>query len=283
MKVFVFLLAARLAASTIVIDCGSGSDQFFVGGSPYTFQPAADSTARIPTCSPNCSSLSVPLEYKIPVADGVPYVVEFGFNEPASTGVARQFAVTINDTPAIAKVVSRGQGVAFSRSTIAMGADGILDIKFPVTTRGSIVFSIKVTPLAEVAGTPGTGFPEGVGMSSKVAEPMGPGEACQPGDWSDGSTAAASTVGAPLYLCIGGTMRRFRADPEPWGNQAVSDLGGVLQMETQDPDKTTFPPVFWFRDSGGLMYGPFKFAGPGPVPSGLKFPVVIQPVPRPTQ
>ena len=85
-------------------------------------------------------------------------------------------------------------------------------------------------------------------------------------------------MGAPNYLCIGGKLRRFRSDPEPWGVPQVADLGGVLQM--QDADAQTFPPVYYFRMVDGKMIGPFGFLGPGPIPIGLKFPVLIQPFPR---
>ncbi len=174
-----------------------------------------------------------------------------------------------------------GYLVPFSRSVVAMAADGFISIRFdsvfhsathlPAFRSGPVVSSIEVTPIFQILGT---------GLSHKVAEPQAAGTVCQDGDYAAGGTTPSPVVGATLYICIGGGLRRFRSDPEPWGNTAVSDLGGILQMQAADPNNPTVPPVFYFRTTSGDMVGPFSFQGPGPLPSGLNFPVLIQPFPR---
>ncbi len=176
----------------------------------------------------------------------------------------------------------RGYLVPFPRSFGGvMAADGFITIRFdsvfrsathlPAFRSGPVLSSIEVTPIFQILGT---------ALNQRIAEPTAAGAPCQDGDYATGLAPTSPNLGAPLYICIAGALRRFRADPEPWGNAAVSDLGGVLQMQAADPANPTPPPVFYFRTNTGEMVGPFGFQGPGPIPAGLNFPVLIQPFPR---
>ncbi len=263
-----FLAAPLFGAS---IDAGSAADQFFSGGNAYTIPlPPAGSDATL--------RFGASFSYQIPATDGIAYMVKLNFIEPSNAPPVRSFSVTINDQLMLTINAMRGYLIPFPRSFGGvMAADGFITIRFesvfhstvhlPAFRSGPVVSSIEVTPTFQ-------------SMNRNVPEPPAAGTACQPGDYAAGAGPVSPVVGAPLYICIGGALRRFRADPEPWGNAAVSDLGGVLQMQAADPANPTVPPVFYFRTNTGEMLGPFGFQGPGPIPSGLNFPVLIQPYPR---
>jgi hypothetical protein len=269
------LLTLPLFGATLIIDSGDPTDQYFSGGNAYTIPaPAAGSTDATLRFGGTFS-------YQIPAADGVPYVLKLNFIEPSNAPPVRSFSVTINEELVLTKSTMPGYLVPFSRSLVAMAADGFITIRFdsvfrsathlPAFRSGPVVSSIEVTPIFQILGT---------ALSHNVAEPAAAGTACQDDDYATGGAPVSPVVGAPLYMCIAGALRRFRSDPEPWGNTAVSDLGGVLQMQVADLANPTIPPVFYFRTSTGEMIGPFGFQGPGPIPSGLNFPVLIQPFPR---
>jgi hypothetical protein len=274
MKSLLLFLAVPLFGATLVIDSGDPTDQYVTGGNAYTIPalPAGltDATLRF----------GASFSYQIPAADGIPYVVKLNFLEPSSAPPVRSFSVTINDQLMLTINAMRGYLVPFPRSFGGvMAADGFITIRFdsvfrsathlPAFRSGPVVSSIEVTPVFQI-----------LGLGQRIAEPPAAGAPCQDGDYAAGAGPTSPVIGAPFYVCIAGALRRFRSDPEPWGNSAVSDLGGVLQMQAADPADPTRPPVFYFRTTTGEMIGPFGFQGPGPIPSGLNFPVLIQPFPR---
>ena len=264
MKLLAVLLTLPLFGASLVIDSGDPADQFFSGGNAYTIPtpPAGSTDATL--------RFGGTFSYQIPATDGIPYVVKLNFIEPSNAPPVRSFSVTINEQLVLTKSTMPGYLVPFSRSLVAMAADGFINIRFdsvfrsathlPAFRSGPVISSIEVTPIFQILGT---------GLSNKVAEPAAAGAACQDGDYATGGAPTSPVLGAPLYICLAGALRRFRSDPER-----------VLQMQAADPANPTVPPVFYFRTTSGDMVGPFGFQGPGPIPSWLNFPVLIQPFPR---
>lgn len=274
-KLLSILFAIPLFGASLVIDSGDPNDQFFTNGNAYTIPtlPAGltDATLRF----------GASFSYQIPATDGIPYVIKLNFIEPSNAPPVRSFSVTINDQLMLTISAMHGYLVPFPRSFGGViSADGFITIRFdsvfhsathlPAFRSGPVISSIEVTPVLQAPGA----------LSHNVAEPPAAGTACQDGDYATGGAPTSPVLGAPLYICIAGALRRFRSDPEPWGNIAVSDLGGILQMQAADPTNPTLPPVFYFRTNDGGMIGPFGFQGPGAIPAGLSFPVLIQPFPR---
>lgn len=268
-KALLFLLACPLLAATLSIDAGSATDQFFIGGAAFTTS----------TCPEDNSVRFGAFSYHIPMPAGA-YMVTLKLCETGTVSAKGQRIFSVKQAGLDRFDLFAAAGLAPKEVSYITASNGFIDIDFTYTTKSAIVSSIDIDVIAVRGGTPGTGFPLGAGMTRQIPEPAEIGTACQDGDYALGASPVSPIMGATLYLCIAGALRRFHGDPEPWGNAAVSDLGGVLQMETQDPDKITFPPVFFFRTGTGEMIGPFKFAGPGPIPSGLAFPVLIQSFPR---
>jgi hypothetical protein len=262
MKLLLFLLTLPLAAATVAIDSGAAADQYFTGGAAFTTSTCpGDSTVRYGAFS-----------YHIPVEPGA-YLVTLNLCETGTVSAKGQrvFSVKLNGQTVLDRLdLFAVAGLAPKSFPFTAGSSGFIDIDFSYSVKSAMVSSIQIDVIGSVA------LPAGVGMSRKVAEPSAPGAACQDGDWA-APDVPSPIVGAVFYLCVGSQLRKFRGEPEPWGIPQVADLGGVLQMQTQDP---TFPPVFYFRTMGGVMIGPFSFSGPGPLPSGLAVPVLIQPYPR---
>lgn len=164
MKTFVlFLISLPLLASSIFIDCGSSSDQYFNGGTPYTVQPAADSTLRFS---------SLPFTYKIPVPADGPYTVKLNFLEPSSVPPARAFSVSINDQVTFPRLTMPGYLVPFSRSALIFSADGFIAIRFDTLIRSAVVSSIEIAPF-QSAATPTAGTPFRVLSEIAAAQPDG--------------------------------------------------------------------------------------------------------------
>lgn len=139
------LLAARMFAASISIDAGSPNDKYFTGGSAFTFAGTGDTTLRISSCSPNCVT-ATPFTYKIPVDPDGPYIVTLRFIEPSNTGIARAFAVAVNDQVVMPRVTMPGFMQQFSRALLAWSSDGFITIRFDAITRSAVVQSIDVAP-----------------------------------------------------------------------------------------------------------------------------------------
>lgn len=145
MRLLLFLLCPPLFAAPFVLDAGSAADTECPAGYYYTVQPADDTTL--------CFGNPV---YRIPVSDGVPYVIKFNFLEPSAAPPARVFSVSVNDIVVLPRVTMPGYLVPFSRSTVAMAADGFLVVKFSTIVRSAVISSIEVTPLFQLfAAAPG--------------------------------------------------------------------------------------------------------------------------------
>lgn len=266
MKLLYFLLSLPLYATTLTIDSGSATDQFFTGGAAFTTS----------TCQGDATVRYGAFGYHIPVEPGA-YLVTVNLCETGTVSAKGQriFSVKLNGQTVIDRLdLFAASGLAPTyRSYTAAPAGGFIDLDFSYSLKSAMVSSIQIDIIGSVA------YPDGFGMSRKVSEPAAPGVVCQDGDWAAPDTPSP-VLGAVLYICMGNVLRRFRGDPEPWSAPQVADLGGVLQLQTQDPDKATWPPAYFFRTLNGSMIGPFTFAGPGPIPSGLAAPVVVQPFPR---
>lgn len=269
MRLLLFLLSFPLLAATVSIDAGAPSDQFFTGGAAFTITypgVTGDTTVRYGA-----------FQYHIPTGPGA-QLVTLNFRETGTVTAKfqRVFSVKLNGLLVIDRLdLFAAAGLELKTlGFVTVASAGFVDIDFSYSVKSALISSIEVKPLTDEFPISPAG-----GMSRQVAEPADVGTDCQAGDWA-APAVASPVLGPTFYLCIAGKLRRFRGDQEPWGAPQVADLGGVLQMETQDPDKATFPPVFYFRTFPGQMIGPFTFAGPGPIPIGLKFPVLIQPFPR---
>lgn len=270
------LLAAPLFSATVFIDCGSAEDQFAVGG--FT-----DFTIGYPGATGDLSLRYGKFAYHVPVEPGA-YLVTLKMRETGTVNGPGQrvFTVKLNGETKLDKFdLFAAHGLAATERVYVAASNGFIDIDYSHSTqRGAVVSAIQIDVISTLGSVPGAGYPEGVGMTRKIDEPQVAGAECQPGDYAEGGAGGSTTVGAPFYLCIAGGLRRFRSDPEPWGNTAVPDLGGVLQIQAAAEDQQTSPPVFYFRTFNGQMIGPFTFSGPGPLSMGLKTPVLIQPFPR---
>lgn len=271
-QLLMFLLAAPLVAASIFIDAGSSSDHFFTGGKDDFTITASGATGDL-------SLRYGAFGYHIPAQPGA-YLVTLHLRETGTVSAKNQriFSVKLNGQTVIDRLdLFAANGLAPTyRSFVTAVSGGFIDLDFTYALKSAIVSAIQIDVIGEVS----TAYPEGFAFSRVVDEPAAAGTGCQPGDYAAGAGPPSPVMGAPLFVCIAGALRRFRSDPEPWGNAAVSDLGGVLQVQTPDPDKPNFPPAYYFRTTSGDMIGPFTFQGAGPIPGALKFPVLIQPLPR---
>jgi hypothetical protein len=141
---------SALFSSSIVIDCGSASDTTSTGtSSVYTI------TQTLPAgTDPNLRFSSTPFGYKVPVANG-PHWVRLEFLEPSVQAPGqRLFNVFINDQPMLSRLdpfAIAGYLKPFSRTVLAVGSDGFLNIRFETITRSAIISQIVITPMELVS------------------------------------------------------------------------------------------------------------------------------------
>lgn len=141
MKWLAFLLSLPLLGASLVINSGSATDQYFVGGTAFPSGAVDDTTLRFGT-----------FQYKIPVADGVPYIIKFIFFEPSQVPPARAFSITINDQLVYPRIAMGPGSAPFSRSVVVMGSEGMLNISFQTIIRSAVVSSIEITPIFQILG-----------------------------------------------------------------------------------------------------------------------------------
>lgn len=142
MKFLTFLLSLPLLGASLVIDSGSATDQYFVGGTAFPSGSTVDATLRFGT-----------FQYKIPAVDGVPYVVKFSFYEPSPLQPARVFSITINDQLVYPRIAMGPGSAPFSRSVVVMSSEGMLNISFQTIIRSAVVSSIEITPVFQLFAT----------------------------------------------------------------------------------------------------------------------------------
>lgn len=158
------LLQFPLLAASLVIDCGSPSDQYFTGG-------LSDFTISYPGATGDLTLRYGTFSYRIPAPPG-PSVVTLVFRETGTVTAAnqRRFYVAFNEQPAV--LVNYDLYAAAGLSTIrrefqVFSIDGFIHIFFTYSKKSAIVSSIELAPVQ----SPGTPFR--VLSSRSVREPDG--------------------------------------------------------------------------------------------------------------
>lgn len=147
------LLQFPLLAASLVIDCGSPTDQYFTGG-------LSDFTISYPGATGDLTLRYGTFSYRIPAPPG-PSIVTLVFRETGTVTAAnqRRFYVAFNEQPAV--LVNYDLYAVAGLSTIrrefqVFSIDGFIHIFFTYSRKSAIVSSIEVAPVQ--VPTPGTPF-----------------------------------------------------------------------------------------------------------------------------
>ncbi len=204
-----------LAATTIHIDCGSATDAYYTGGSPWP----------LPIPPPGTNDVTVrwgtSFSYHIPVDPGA-YVVSLRFREPDGIAALPKRVFSVNG------VVVTGDVLNLSMQAVG----GYLDVSLTTTVRSAIVSSIDVTPAAVGPATIIQAYDPLLMSVTVLGETRYMVEAGtvlhlslwgppQPGGCS---VSAATVIPGDGYLYVCEPNLPLSAHPNPWGHWARTAL-----------------------------------------------------------
>lgn len=172
MKLFLLLFLSIPLFSQLLIDSGSATDQYFIGG-------ANDFTISYPGASGDLSIRYGAFRYHIPQAPGV-YLVTLNFRETGTVSAKGQrvFSVKLNGQLVLDRFdLFAERGLALTeRNYVTASNDGFIDIDFSYTAKSAIISSIQV----QLFQSAGSSLPTVTAWSSchgsgVLAGPEGPG------------------------------------------------------------------------------------------------------------
>jgi Malectin domain len=141
-------------ASSVVIQCGSPTDKYFVGGVPDPSNPASKPWPMplpAPLAFLRYSQPGSPISYNIPVTNGA-YAVNVTLAEPNKTGPGQRiFTITVNGQttdPIDIYAATGGQNIPFVVPLLPVVSAGYVRLQFTAIAGNAVVSEISVTPLA---------------------------------------------------------------------------------------------------------------------------------------